>query len=98
MHLAIHHADSTKFSKPEYNAVRKSAEMVVENLVDLVGLDPHLARHADDPKLPTKTLVKSLFPTEFTQAILQLEVLRTVLHLCSGHWKAKIMINQAFLW
>src|ERR1700677_4440330 len=66
-------------------------------LMDLVGPDSCLAMHNDDPKLPTRTLFKSLFPAEFTQAILHVKVQHTVLHLCLAHWKAETVINQIFL-
>ena len=96
MQIAIRRADGKKISKPEYNAIHKSAETIFNNLMDLVGPD-RLAIHDDDPKLPTRTLFKSLFPAEFTQAILHLEARHTVLRLCSAHWKAETVINQMFL-
>jgi hypothetical protein len=72
MHLTICCADGTKISRPEYNAIHKSVEKIYNNFMDLVGPDPHLAMDNDHPKLPTRTIFKSLFPAEFTQAILQL--------------------------
>jgi hypothetical protein len=60
MHLAICLADGTKISRPEYNTIHKSAETIYNNLMDLIGLDPRLAMDNDDPKLPTRTVFKSL--------------------------------------
>jgi hypothetical protein len=97
MHLAICRADGTKIPRPEYNAIYKSAETIYNSLVALVGPDSRLAMDDDDPKLPTRTIFKSLYPGEFTQAYLQLEVWHPCLHLCSAHWKAETILNQMFL-
>jgi hypothetical protein len=97
MHLTVHHADGSKLARPKFNVIRVSAETIVHQLMECVGSDPRLAMHADDPKLPTKTLIKSLFPAEFNQAILWLKVQWTILRLCSAHWKAETMIGQVFL-
>ncbi|KAF8268983.1 hypothetical protein EI94DRAFT_1476306, partial [Lactarius quietus] len=45
----------------------------------------------------TKSFVKSVFGAEYRQAILELEAEQKLLCLCTGHWKAEVMIGQAFL-
>lgn len=95
MHLAIHHADGINITKSEYNAIHAYVKMIIQNLMDLAcsSLDPHLS----NSKLPTKSQIKALLPTEFFQAILQLEAKHTVLCLCSSHWKAEAIISQVIL-
>ena len=96
MHLAVRRANGEKISKAEYNAIYSYAKTIVQNLMNFANSDPRLAMDKDS-KLPTKTNLKSLFPAEFSQAVLQLEAKHTDLRLCSAHWKAEAIISQIFL-
>jgi hypothetical protein len=54
--------------------------------------------HALNSKPLTKTLARTLFKAEYCRAILELKEEHKLLRLCSSHWKADMMIGQAFPW
>jgi hypothetical protein len=92
MTLALRRPDGTKLSHQELTNMRHSADIVVQKLVTTVKSSPLF--DADTSKL-TKLFIRTVFLTEYCQAILELEAEQKLLRLCSGHWKADTMIGQA---
>ena len=82
------------FSSNVYNNVQDFANLLICQLLKQFSMDPCLRAH----KSVTKSLFQSLFYTEYHQAILALEANKKLLHLCTHHWKAEVMISQVFLW
>jgi hypothetical protein len=100
MQLAIRRGDGSIISAPEYDSIRRSADIVVDNLIKLSLSTSHtsLSTHAQTAsKVPTKSNIRKWFKVEYSQAIFELEAEQKLLRLCSGHWKADTMIGQAFL-
>lgn len=97
MSLAIRRLDGSKISQMEYANVRRSADLVVTKLHSLIASDPRMSARIGNPKLRTKTFIKSTFGPQYRQAVLELEAEHKLLRLCSAHWKAEVMIGQAFL-
>ena len=95
MTLAIRRPDGSKVSKHQYNRIRRSTDVVVTNLIRAVKSDPRAALHASIPR--NKTFLRRFFADLYDQAILELEAQQTILRLCSGHWKADVMIAQILL-
>ena len=93
MHIALRTEDGIPFSPNVYNNVRDFADLLVRQLLEQFSMDPRLRAH----KSVTKSLFKSLFYTEYRQAILALEANEKLLRLCARHWKAEVLISQAFL-
>ena len=93
MHIALRTEDGIPFLPNVYNNVRDFADLLVRQLLEQFSMDPHLRAH----KSVTKSLFKSLFYTEYRQAILALEANEKLLRLCARHWKAEVLISQAFL-
>ncbi|KAI9446255.1 hypothetical protein H4582DRAFT_2069590 [Lactarius indigo] len=94
--LAIRHPNGTKISNAELSNMRRSAEMIVQKLINFVNSDPHSAC-AGAPKAWTKTFIKKYFTAEHYRAVLDLEAEQKLLCLCSAHWKADAFITQVFL-
>jgi hypothetical protein len=92
MTLALRCPDGTKLSHQELTNMRHSTDIVVQKLVTTVKSSPLF--DADTSK-PTKLFIRTVFLTEYHQAILELEAEQKLLCLCSGHWKADTMIGQA---
>jgi hypothetical protein len=92
MGLAVRRVDGTKVSSNEAKDMREYASTVITKLIDRIGPDPRV-----NPKMLTKTLIKSLFYDEFRRAMLELEAEKKELRLCAGHWKAEVMLGQALL-
>jgi hypothetical protein len=92
MTLALRRPDGTKLSRQELANMRRSADIVVQKLVTTVKSSPLF--DADISK-PTKFFIRTVFLTEYRQAILELEAEQKLLRLCSAHWKADAMIGQA---
>jgi hypothetical protein len=92
MTLALRRPDGTKLSRQELTNMRHSVDIVVQKLVTTVKSSPLF--DADTSK-PTKLFIRTVFLTEYRQAILELEAEQKLLRLCSGHWKADTMIGQA---
>jgi hypothetical protein len=65
---------------------------VATKLIDHISPDPCF-----NPRMMTKTMIKSLFYNEFCRAMLELEAEKKELCLCTGHWKAEVMLGQALL-
>ena len=93
MHIALRTEDGIPFLPNVYNNVRDFADLLVRQLLEQFSMDPRLRAH----KSVTKSLFKSLFYTEYRQAILALEANEKLLRLCACHWKAEVLISQAFL-
>ena len=93
MHIALRTEDGIPFSPNVYNNVRDFADLLVRQLLEQFSMDPRLRAH----KSVTKSLFKSLFYTEYRQAILALDANEKLLRLCARHWKAEVLISQAFL-
>jgi hypothetical protein len=93
MSITLCHEDGTPLSPPEFSNVRMIADLIVRQLLEKYSKDPH----AQGVKLLTKLVFKSLFHTEYCQAILELEAEEWLLCLCTRHWKAEVMLSQAFL-
>ena len=91
MSLAICEANSRKISLEEYKKIRKATEIVVKKLNRTVNSDPRAALYVSTPR--TKTFFVKWFLDEFNQAVLDLEAQKTILRLCSAHWKAEAMIT-----
>ncbi|KAF8263928.1 hypothetical protein EI94DRAFT_1595124 [Lactarius quietus] len=92
--LAICHPDRQKISRQQYSNMRTSANIIMRRLINFANTDPCSASHTS---ARTKLFIKGLYPAEFRQAILDLEVEQMLLRLCSGHWKADLLLSQAFL-
>ncbi|KAI9441585.1 hypothetical protein H4582DRAFT_2073751 [Lactarius indigo] len=94
--LAIRRPNGTKISNAELSNMRRSAEMIVQKLINFVNSDPRSAC-AGAPKARTKTFIKKYFTAEHYRAVLDLEAEQKLLRLCSAHWKADAFITQVFL-
>jgi hypothetical protein len=95
MNLAIRHPDGLKIPSMEYGNVQHSTDIIVQKLCRLIHSDPRMT-HTLNSKPPTKTLVQTLFKAEYRQAIFELKEEHHLLCLCSAHWKADMLIGQAF--
>ena len=93
MQLALHNEDGTLVSANLYDNVRVFSDLLVRQLLEKFSVDGRLKA----VKSVTKSVFKSLFFTEYRQAILALEAEEPLLRLCARHWKAETMISQAFL-
>ena len=98
MNLTIRRPDGTKISSSEYPNIRRSADIIVQKLINITNSDPCSAVHAGDLKPQTKSFIRNTFKAEYYQAVLDLEAEQKLLRLCSAHWKADAMIGQALLW
>jgi hypothetical protein len=95
MSIAIHRPDGSRIPKLEFGYVRRDADLIVQKLRTLIESDPRMMRALNSKPL-TKTLARTLFKAEYRRAILELEEEHKLLRLCSSHWKADMMIGQAF--
>ena len=93
MHIALRRANGEQLSFHEYQNIREVADLVVRNLCNMYSKDPRAA----GAKTTTKTNFKSIYFTEYRKAVLELEAAEPILRLCAHHWKAEVMIGQAFL-
>lgn len=93
MSIIIRQANGDLVPSNVFKATREHADLVVRRLLEGISTDPRIAT----AKSLTKSLIKSLFYEEFCQAILDLEAEKRELRLCSGHWKAEVMLSQALL-
>ncbi|KAH9013656.1 hypothetical protein EDB85DRAFT_2158039 [Lactarius pseudohatsudake] len=89
MNLAIRRPDGSKVSTQEFSNIRRSTDIAVQKLIDLVESDP---MHAG--KSQTKSFVTTMFKTEYDRAILELEAEHKLLRLCYAHWKADNLLGQ----
>lgn len=96
MNLAIRRPDGKKVSSLEFSNIRRSADFIIQKLINLASSDPRSAAHTGSSKPWTKKFLKNTFTAEYCQAILDLEAEQKLLRLCSAHWKADAMIGQAF--
>jgi hypothetical protein len=96
MHLVICREDGSVISGPEFENIKHSAELLVERLIACVAKNPQRML-VSTSKVPTKSNVKKWFKAEYSQAIPELEAEQPYLHLCAAHWKADIMLGQAFM-
>jgi hypothetical protein len=96
MGRAIRRADGTPISGPEYSNIRRSADILAQDLTRLINSDPRSATYVGEPKKRIRTLIKTVFMAEYKRAMLKLEAEHKLLRLCSSHWKADHMIGQAF--
>jgi hypothetical protein len=94
MNLAIRRPDGMKISSQVYGNIRRSADIIVQKLINFVisNWDVDIAAQASKP---TKTFIKSVFSAEYDHAMLKLEAEQKLLRLCMGHWKADAMLGQA---
>lgn len=74
--------------------MRHSTDIIVQKLITFVMSSPLFDAVTSRP---TKTFIKTVFLTEFCQAMFELEAEQKLFRLCSGHWKADAMISQALL-
>ena len=95
--LALRCPNGNPVSNLELSNIRRSAEIIVQKLVNFINSDPRSAVRAGHSKSWTKTLIKKFFAAEYDQAILDLEAEQKLLRLCSAHWKADAVITQVFL-
>ncbi|KAI9429616.1 hypothetical protein H4582DRAFT_2088753 [Lactarius indigo] len=95
--LALRRPNGNTISNLEQSNIRRSAEIIVQRLINLVNSDPRSAVRSGGSKSWTKTLVKKFFAAEYDQAILDLEAEQKLLRLCSAHWKADAVVTQVFL-
>ena len=93
MQLGLRNEDGTLVSANVYDNVRVYSDLLVCQLLEKFSMDDRLKA----VKSVTKSIFKSLFYTEYRQAILALEAEEPLLRLCARHWKAETMISQAFL-
>ena len=93
MQLALRNEDGTLVSANVYDNMRVFSDLLVHQLLEKFNMDGCLKT----VKSVTKSVFKSLFFTEYRQAILALEAEEPLLRLCARHWKAETMISQAFL-
>ena len=93
MQLALRNEDGTLVLANVYDNVRVYSDLLVRQLLEKFSMDHRLKA----VKSVTKSIFKSLFYTEYRQAILALEAEENLLRLCARHWKAETMISQAFL-
>ena len=96
MSLAIRRGDGTKISSQEFIRIRRAADIISLRLVNLTHSDPRYDMLVAN--LWTKSNIKKVFHAEYRKAILDLEAEQNILRLCSAHWKADTMIDQAILW
>ena len=96
MGLAIRRGDGTKISSQEFIRIRRAADIISLRLVNLIHSDPRYVMLVAN--LWTKSNIKKVFHAEYRKAILDLEAEHNILRLCSAHWKADTMIDQAILW
>jgi hypothetical protein len=94
MTLALRRPDGTKLSRQEFTNMRHSTDIIVQKLITFVMSSPLFDAVTSRP---TKTFIKTVFLTEFRQAMFELEAEQKLFRLCSGHWKADAMISQALL-
>ena len=98
MNLAICHQDGSKISHMEYTVVQQCTDLVITKLLSLVTTDSCMSSmHIGNLKLQTKTFIKSMYGPQYCQAVLEFKAEHKLLCLCSAHWKAEVMICQAFL-
>ncbi|KAF8268369.1 hypothetical protein EI94DRAFT_1785947 [Lactarius quietus] len=99
MHLAIRRGDGSIISAPEYDSIRRSADIAVEKLIRLALSSRHTSfpTQPQGSKILTKSNIWKWFKAEYSQVIFELEAEQKLLCLCSGHWKADNMIGQGFL-
>jgi hypothetical protein len=76
----------------EFKDIREYASTVATKLINRISPDPCF-----NPRMMTKKMIKLLFYDEFCRAMLELEAEKKELCLCTGHWKAEVMLGQALL-
>ena len=93
MALALRDENGNKIESPTFNNIRLISDLIIRQL-----LEKHSSDHrVIGVKSLTKSVFKSLFHAEYRQAILNLEAQESALRLCARHWKAEVMLSQAFL-
>jgi hypothetical protein len=95
MGIAIRRPDGSKIPNLEFGYMRRDADLIVQKLRTLIESDSRMMRALNSKPL-TKTLARTLFKAEYRKAILELEEEHKLLRLCASHWKADMMIGQAF--
>ncbi|KAH8979001.1 hypothetical protein EDB92DRAFT_1906509 [Lactarius akahatsu] len=90
--LAICRPDGSKISNLELSNMRRSAEIIIQKLIEFINSDPQLA--GAGLKMRPKTFIKKYFMAEHYQAVLDLEAEQKLLRLCSAHWKADAFITK----
>lgn len=93
MALVLRDENGTKIAGGAFNNIRLFTDLLVRQLLDKASADPRVI----GAKSLTKSSYKSLFHTEYHQAILTIEAQETALRLCTRHWKAEVMLSQSFL-
>lgn len=93
MGIAIRRENGTSIPPHHFTNMRIFSDLVVRRLIERFGPDSR----ARGVKSLTKSIFKSLFHAEYRQAILELEADEPLLRLCARHWKAEVMLSQAFL-
>ncbi|KAH9025244.1 hypothetical protein EDB84DRAFT_1243747, partial [Lactarius hengduanensis] len=94
MGMALRRPNGKVVSSLEYSNIRRSAEIIVQKLLNRVNSDSRSAACASGR---IKTFIKKHFAAEYGQAVLDLEAEQKLLRLCSAHWKADAMITKIFV-
>ncbi|KAH9009654.1 hypothetical protein EDB85DRAFT_2162460 [Lactarius pseudohatsudake] len=94
MGIALRRPNGKVVSSLEHSNMRRSAELIVQKLINSVNSDPRSAACASGR---FKTFIKKHFAADYGRAVLDLEAEQKLLRLCSAHWKADAMITQVFL-
>jgi hypothetical protein len=81
MSIVICCIDGTNVSYNEYKDMQDYAGTVIGKLLNSISPDPCII----NTKMPTKTLIMSLFHNKFHQAILELKAKKKEHHLCVAH-------------
>ncbi|PPQ79450.1 hypothetical protein CVT24_010070 [Panaeolus cyanescens] len=93
MHTCVRNADGTVVSSSAYNEVVKTVEMIYKSI-----LEPCIYRDRGvaevDPRPLSMIELRTRFPTEWSQAINELEEKHRPVSLCSRHWKAEHLFQQ----
>ncbi|KAF8262065.1 hypothetical protein EI94DRAFT_1809356 [Lactarius quietus] len=77
MHLAIRRGDRSIISAPEYDSIRRSADIVVDKLIKLSLSRSHTSLSAytqPASKLPMKSNIRKWFKVEYSEAIFELRL------------------------
>jgi hypothetical protein len=90
MQRAIRHEDRSMLSEAEWKAIRHSTMIVIRSNLDV--LTPAAQARAHQPC--KKMYFKRYFPTEWTQALHELESLAPLLSLCTGEYKANMTLGS----
>ncbi|KAH9011340.1 hypothetical protein EDB85DRAFT_2160067 [Lactarius pseudohatsudake] len=94
MGIALRRPNGKVVSSLKHSNMRRSAELIVQKLINSVNSDPRSAACASGR---FKMFIKKHFAADYGRAVLDLEAEQKLLRLCSAHWKADAMITQVFL-